>query len=447
MESDRQVERALLLQDVLVIAAAVPVAALWRHVLLTWMPGLKPQVPLGQWVHVLLALVPTWGLCAQQVGLQRVRVVLGPWLELSRALVWSQALGALALSVILVASQTLLNRSWIVLYLLTSSVLLLAAKSAQRAWLLRRDGGALALVVGELPAEARLEIERLRGREVEPLSSTAPEDLRARLRKGGVDDVVIGAALPPERQRELLEECALVGAPALVHVQRLDLELVRPRAEVVGGTLYLTYQAAATHRPELVVKSLFDRLSAAVLLVLLAPLLVTAAVLVRLSSPGPVLFVQERGGRHGRPFRMLKFRTMRVGAEAERESLLARNEMDGPVFKIADDPRVTPVGRLLRRTSVDELPQLVNVLRGEMSLVGPRPLPLVETRELDGMHRRRLSMRPGITGLWQVSGRSELGFHQWMALDLQYVDNWTIGLDLAILLRTVPALLSRRGAR
>jgi lipopolysaccharide/colanic/teichoic acid biosynthesis glycosyltransferase len=144
---------------------------------------------------------------------------------------------------------------------------------------------------------------------------------------------------------------------------------------------------------------------------------------------------------------MLKFRTMRADAEMEREALLGANEMDGPVFKIRDDPRVTALGRLLRRTSIDELPQVVNVLLGHMSLVGPRPLPVIETANVIGPHRRRLSVRPGITCLWQISGRNELGFQEWMNLDLQYVDNWSLGLDFAILLRTVPALLSRRGAQ
>jgi lipopolysaccharide/colanic/teichoic acid biosynthesis glycosyltransferase len=175
--------------------------------------------------------------------------------------------------------------------------------------------------------------------------------------------------------------------------------------------------------------------------------MLAAALLVKVTSPGPVLFVQERGGLNARAFRMLKFRTMHADAEAERDRLLDANEMGGPVFKMTDDPRVTRIGRFLRRTSLDELPQLVNVVLGHMSLVGPRPLPLVETRRLTGVHRRRLSVKPGITGLWQVSGRNDLTFEEWMALDLQYIDHWSLGLDLAILLRTVPALLTARGAR
>jgi lipopolysaccharide/colanic/teichoic acid biosynthesis glycosyltransferase len=138
---------------------------------------------------------------------------------------------------------------------------------------------------------------------------------------------------------------------------------------------------------------------------------------------------------------------MRIGAEQERAELERHNEMDGPVFKMANDPRVTRLGRILRRTSLDELPQLYNVLAGHMSLVGPRPLVLPETQALHGGHRRRLAMRPGLTCLWQVSGRNDLTFDEWMTLDLQYIDSWTLALDFAILMRTIPALLTARGAR
>jgi lipopolysaccharide/colanic/teichoic acid biosynthesis glycosyltransferase len=160
----------------------------------------------------------------------------------------------------------------------------------------------------------------------------------------------------------------------------------------------------------------------------------------------PVIFAADRAGLNGRAFRMYKFRTMKLGAEADRAGLEAANEMSGPVFKIASDPRVTPLGRFLRKYSLDELPQLFNVLTGSMSLVGPRPLPVGEQEQIRGWQRRRLSMKPGVTGLWQVSGRSGINFEEWMALDLQYVDEWSLLLDLQVLLRTIPAVLVGRGA-
>jgi exopolysaccharide biosynthesis polyprenyl glycosylphosphotransferase len=195
------------------------------------------------------------------------------------------------------------------------------------------------------------------------------------------------------------------------------------------------------------VKRVLDLAGSAAGLLLLAPLLLLLAAVVRCSGPGPVLFVQQRYGHNRRRFRMFKFRTMVCDAEARQAELEHLNEASGPVFKIRDDPRVTRVGRVLRRTSLDELPQLFNVLRGEMSLVGPRPLPPRDVQRLaDPATLRRFSVRPGMTGLWQVSGRSELEFDTWVALDLDYIDRWSLGLDLRILARTIPAVVRGRGA-
>jgi exopolysaccharide biosynthesis polyprenyl glycosylphosphotransferase len=194
-----------------------------------------------------------------------------------------------------------------------------------------------------------------------------------------------------------------------------------------------------------VAKSVLDRVAAVALLALLGPGLVAVAVAVRLTSRGPALFRQTRIGQDGREFRVIKFRTMYCGAEARRAALAGRNETDGLLFKIHDDPRITPLGRLLRRTSIDELPQLLNVLRGDMALVGPRPLPVKDT-DFTGDVRRRLLVRPGITGLWQVNGRSRLSWEDTIQLDLYYVENWSISLDLAILLRTVAAVVRGAGA-
>jgi lipopolysaccharide/colanic/teichoic acid biosynthesis glycosyltransferase len=193
-------------------------------------------------------------------------------------------------------------------------------------------------------------------------------------------------------------------------------------------------------------KSVLDFFGALALLAVFAVPMMLIATVVKLSSRGPVLFRQERGGLHGRRFYMNKFRTMIAGAENLKAELTERNQMSGPVFKLAQDPRVTPIGKWLRRTSLDELPQLINVLKGDMSLVGPRPLPLAESAAIQGPLRRRFSMKPGMTGLWQASGRSSVDFEEWMRLDLDYVDNWSLRLDAQILLRTVVAVLSGKGA-
>jgi lipopolysaccharide/colanic/teichoic acid biosynthesis glycosyltransferase len=186
---------------------------------------------------------------------------------------------------------------------------------------------------------------------------------------------------------------------------------------------------------------------AAAALLLAAPLMALVALAVRLDSPGPVLYAQERCGLHRHRFRVWKFRTMAADAEDRLAELESRNQADGPLFKIRDDPRITRVGRLLRRTSLDELPQLFNVLRGEMSLVGPRPLPVRDVARFDEPWlMRRFGAPPGLTGLWQVGGRSAVGFDDFVAMDLQYVDRWSLGLDLRILLATVPAVLRGHGA-
>jgi exopolysaccharide biosynthesis polyprenyl glycosylphosphotransferase len=196
-----------------------------------------------------------------------------------------------------------------------------------------------------------------------------------------------------------------------------------------------------------VVKRVFDFVFSGMLLVLLAPLFFVVAVLVKCTSPGSILFRQTRVGLNKRQFQIYKFRTMVANAEQIQEELLPMNEMAGPVFKISNDPRVTALGRVLRKTSIDELPQLFNVLMGEMSLVGPRAMSLRDYQLFDqDWQRRRFSVKPGITCLWQVNGRSSIPFEKWMELDMQYIDKWSLWLDFKILARTVPAVLRGTGA-
>jgi len=191
-------------------------------------------------------------------------------------------------------------------------------------------------------------------------------------------------------------------------------------------------------------KRAMDILGAGIGLLLLSPLFLVVALLIKRSSPGPVFFSQPRTGLGNKPFRMHKFRSMVVDAEARKKQLMALNEQDGPAFKIKADPRITPIGRLIRATSIDELPQLWNVLKGDMSLVGPRPLPCSESDACNGWHRQRLSVTPGLTCIWQLSGRSSVTFAQWMRMDIAYIRTRTILRDLRLLVQTVTTLLLHR---
>jgi exopolysaccharide biosynthesis polyprenyl glycosylphosphotransferase len=227
------------------------------------------------------------------------------------------------------------------------------------------------------------------------------------------------------------------------------LDSVAPHRITPGALNRDTVMAVRPPKPSRwvqAVKSGLDRLAATVLLVLLAPVLAASAAAVVLDSPGPALFKQTRIGRHGREFKVYKMRTMIANAEAVKADLLAANEYDGVLFKMKQDPRITRVGRLLRKASLDELPQLVNVAKGDMSLIGPRPHLPNEIAAMDQVTLRRLAVRPGITGLWQVSGRSDLPSGMASELDTYYADNWTLSGDIGIALRTVKAVLSTKGA-
>ena len=193
-------------------------------------------------------------------------------------------------------------------------------------------------------------------------------------------------------------------------------------------------------------KRAMDLIVSLTAIVILSPLLLGVALAIKLTSKGPILFVQPRVGMNKRSFKLFKFRSMYVDAEERRKELAHLNEMDGPVFKIRNDPRVTPLGRFIRKTSIDELPQLFNVLTGHMSLVGPRPPLLDEVNRYEWLYRKRLSIKPGITCLWQISGRNEVTFKQWMELDQEYINNWSLWLDIKILAKTIPAVFFTKGA-
>jgi exopolysaccharide biosynthesis polyprenyl glycosylphosphotransferase len=269
------------------------------------------------------------------------------------------------------------------------------------------------------------------------------------LRKTVVDEVMIALPMSSfyDHASQIVALCEVQGIVVRFLPRIFDLKLAKPRAEDFEGDSLITLSAGPVGVWPVVCKRVLDFTLASLLLVLAAPLLLIVAVLIKLTSRGPVFFMQERLGLNKRRFRIYKFRTMGVEAEKRQAELEHLNEVAGPAFKIKNDPRVTPLGRILRKTSIDELPQLFNVLKGEMSLVGPRPLPVRDYEGFDqDWHRRRFSVRPGITCLWQISGRSSIGFDKWMELDMQYIDEWSLWLDLRILAGTIPAVLKGSGA-
>jgi exopolysaccharide biosynthesis polyprenyl glycosylphosphotransferase len=273
------------------------------------------------------------------------------------------------------------------------------------------------------------------------------DDLPDRIEEHAVVEVILADPdFPQDRAVELIDFCHQHGVT--VRVAPTTMEVLAQRAEFVPGEGVPLFEL----RPpvfealDYAIKRSFDLVVAALLVVVLSPFLLAIAALVKLTSHGPALHRGVRPGIGEHPFQCLKFRTMYQGAEHEQPSLEDRNEKSGALFKIRDDPRMTPVGRFLRAFSIDELPQLLNVLRGQMSLVGPRPLPMRDYERLDEWHRRRYLVLPGITGLWQVSGRASLDFDDLVRLDFLYIESWSVFLDMALLVKTIPAVLRRRGA-
>jgi exopolysaccharide biosynthesis polyprenyl glycosylphosphotransferase len=284
--------------------------------------------------------------------------------------------------------------------------------------------------------------------DIGPFKALGPvQNLSVAIEREQADEVIV--TLPWMYQRKIMSivrECARRRVRARIVPDLFQMSLSQVDVEDLGGVPLVGVREVSISRLALLIKRATDVVGALLGITLGAPLLGIIALAIRLESPGPVIFTQGRVGLGGRLFRMVKFRSMHVGAEAEQEALANLNEADGPIFKIHDDPRLTRVGRFLRRTSLDELPQLVNVLRGEMSLVGPRPPLPSEVERYQEWHRKRLEAPPGMTGLWQVSGRSRLSFDEMVLLDIYYIENWSPWLDFKILVRTIPTALSGEGA-
>lgn len=294
--------------------------------------------------------------------------------------------------------------------------------------------------VDDLPERGSRDIGRFKGLGSTDHITEVVEDQR-------VDCVVI--TLPWVYHRKILsimDQCGRAAVAVKIVPDLFQMSLSRVDIDDLNGIPLISLQSTSIQGGSLAVKRVVDVVFAASALVLISPILLIVAALIKLDSPGPVIFQQTRVGRGGHLFTVFKFRTMHVGAEQEKESLTNLNEASGPLFKIREDPRRTRIGGFLRRTSLDELPQLYNVLRGEMSIVGPRPPLPSEVAQYQEWHKRRLETWPGLTGLWQVSGRSELTFDEMVLLDIYYIENWSPLLDLQIALKTIPTLLLGTGA-
>ena len=298
-----------------------------------------------------------------------------------------------------------------------------------------------------IPLEQRLEMDVVARMGVDSFST---DELVQVIHDRGVGKVVFAADhLYFGQIEDALAACEAEGVEVWLSADFFQTSVARPGFEMIGHRPMLVFRSTPEISWALLLKGIIDRIGAFLIIVATSPLWLLVAIGIKMSSKGPVFFRQRRGGLYGRPFEMIKFRTMRPDAEALREELAAENEMSGPVFKVERDPRVFPLGRILRQMSIDELPQLINVVFGEMSLVGPRPLPIYEVEQIEkGNQRRRLSVKPGLTCLWQIGGRSRItSFDEWVALDLEYIDNWSLWLDFKILLKTIPVVLLGSGAK
>jgi exopolysaccharide biosynthesis polyprenyl glycosylphosphotransferase len=472
-EPARLIAYRRLLLDVLLTAGSFLLAHQVRsHLGPKLLPALFPGglYPLSDYLPLLAVVLPLW-----MVLLAAYRLTApGQVLSLHREAI--KELQVAALGVVLLAAAGYLlrlhfvSRPFLLLFGLIDGVVLAGARVVERRtpWgrHLAEVPERVVVIVGcgsEAVALARQVASRkawglsLRGlvdadgcgrTEVEGFPVLGPAgELSQLLSREVVDEVVL--AVPTRQLGELepvLLRCQELGVRVRVALQ--PFPHLRPHVEVeaLDGTQLLTFATMPTAPLALFVKRVVDVVIASLVFLVSTPLWLATALAIRLTSHGPVLHRQVRCGLHGRRFVLLKFRTMVEEAESLRNEVAHLNVMDGPVFKAAADPRVTPVGRLLRRSSLDELPQLLNVLKGEMALVGPRPPIPDEVERYEPWQRRRLAMKPGITCLWQVSGRSELDFATWMELDLAYIDAWSLWLDFKILALTVPAVFSGRGA-
>jgi exopolysaccharide biosynthesis polyprenyl glycosylphosphotransferase len=454
----------LIVADTVTVALGIALAFAWQAIV-------RNEAELGnQRIHLTLAFVtfPVWIVSFALNKLYQARAVERPTEELRRIVNGSLLSVGVMVGLSFALQFKQLSRLWVLSILVFVPLLLVVERTVARRMFtkMRRHGQICRpiLIVGT-DADA---IALLHAAQRSPhlgyrvAGFVGPDEIgqRGGVRVlGGIDETLqvleaTGAtgvlislsSVESEVVNRLTRELTDAGYHVALLSGLRDIDVVRFRAQDLGGRTLIYVEQIQRGGWHAVAKRTFDIVVSLAALMLTAPLLLIAAIAIKRSSRGPVIFAQERVGRDGQTFRVFKLRTMVADADAIKHTLADRNEADGPMFKIADDPRVTKAGRLLRRLSIDEIPQFVNVLRGDMSVVGPRPaLPSEVEQWTDDVHER-LRVLPGITGMWQVSGRSETTFDEYKRLDLYYVDNWSLAHDARIVLRTVSAVMARRGA-
>ncbi|MEO6052831.1 MAG: sugar transferase [Chthoniobacterales bacterium] len=434
---------------------------LLRHHRLINVDFLPDIAPFSEFLWILAVIVPFGPFLLELQGFYQYPIEKTIWkslIQITRAGVW---LGLLIAICVIFFKLSVPSRSVVLLFLLLAPVaLILRERLFIGIYLTRMEHGQareLILVAGE-PKKMQEVIEsmtilqrmELKIAEEVNLEENSIGFLVDKIHSHSVGRVILAfSSMDLDHVQKAIEACEIEGVETWLCADFIKTSIARPTYELLGNRPMLVFRSTPEVSWALLVKTAIDKSCAIFGLVMASPVFLLVYVLMKITSPGPVLFSQRRAGLHGKPFTMYKFRSMNSNAEMQRHELEIHNEMQGPVFKIAEDPRVTRFGKWLRKTSLDELPQLWNVLKGEMSLVGPRPLPLYEVDKFESLsHRRRLSMRPGLTCLWQVEGRSNVSsFDDWVRLDLKYIDSWSLLLDAYILIRTIPAVLMGLGAK
>jgi exopolysaccharide biosynthesis polyprenyl glycosylphosphotransferase len=451
--------------DALLLCLALWLAYLLRVYLVPEIPLVdRPEIgPFNNYVWIYVILLPLGPLVLEMWGFYRAELLHG-WASILRMA--TEAIILIVFAIIgflffLKISEGLISRGVLVVFAPVAIFLLTVRVLAFQWWW--RSGGhsemgrkhLLLVGTGEQRQRWRDDLKRIAVprwviRSELDVREMSLEQFIERLHEESIDIVIFNmewGALPQMQQAILA--CELEGVEAWVTTDFVRTSLARAQLDELAGHPLIVFRSTPENSWPFLAKAALDRVGSLILLVLLSPLLLGVAFLIWKTSGRPILFSQKRSGRYGRPFTMYKFRTMVTNAEQKREELKVFNQMTGPVFKVEKDPRITPLGAWLRKLSLDELPQIWNVFRGEMSLVGPRPLPIYETESFtDLTQRRRMSMKPGLTCLWQISGRSSItDFKDWVRLDLKYIDSWSFWLDIKILLLTIPVVLWGRGAK